>query len=560
MNSESYISGRTILQSQHRSFHKNSIGKEIKFGGSTAIELYKNTDIYREILQLFLKLWEDQSGLDQLNHINYSNAASGNNRANTIKFVAPQCMTLTRKEWNSNLKTDFMNSLCSWKSNGIRYALFITCLKYSSERVCVMINRKNDMFLVSLPIPISYFDGTIITGDLIEDSIFNSNNSINSIKTFRFELDDVQAYRGIIVSNYDAISRQLVVIQIVQSLTTIENPFSICTKPWVYASQISHLVKQCHLKYLFGKDIVNEGNAIDYNFEDNEWKSFWQGTKLPDGLIHKKIYAPLGKYMVHSTLKWKPQEARTIDLLPIIYKMEDKVDLYTYWGSQSPPKESALEFWFFRNLWWRKRFSQNIQETFSPLSSRLIYEALEFELIPLKQIDCLNEKISEWVKDENIWKPIKFRDTEKNVANHDSVVRDEIEDSQAGMITLEELIQFSAESSNKLDSLGNGFNNSNSFNDFESSSNIGINRISSRFTDFIKPSLSMSGMMKKPQSEEIKIGKSLSFTIPYRFPKNVEVLDRKSSADSNLLEIYDRRQQKKLSENSILSNSVEIDF
>ncbi len=415
MSVEAYTSGRTLLRTQHHSDSFNpvqEVGKEVAFANGVAIQLDPECALYKQIVYLWTEMWTGQS-------------------AGVPIFFAPQCVTMTRQRWEALLKNKEEEHWVSWKSNGERFTLLITSLKYSSERVCVMINRRMNMFLVELAAPLSYYDGTILTGDLLYDS---------KTKTHHFELDDIQAWQGILVGGQEKAQRIQHCQTVVNSFgsqkgTTAVSPFSIGTKPWYPLKSIGKLLAQAQLFYLL------EGYA-----QHSDWRTFWAGIVPPDGLIVQKNNAILGVLTNENIIKIKPREARTRDWLSLVHSDEGRVDLYSFVGAKLPSENAGFDlsqYRFDRKMWWRRMKSQSIVDTLSPFTSESgIRNALQMKQLSCHRAEELHDSIIEWAPDfaTQLWHPIKKRDHEKMYANHDDVLVAEEKDFQEGALTVDEII------------------------------------------------------------------------------------------------------------------------
>ena len=108
---------------------------------------------------------------------------------------------------------------------------------------------------------------------------------------------------------------------------------------------------------------------------------------------------------------------------------------------------------FLHDVWWRRVLSQPLQATFQPMvqnaedpylsASNRVREALGLNtVLPLNQ--DLHQAVLEFAYDEitSLWKPVKRRDGDKKYANEDSVVAQEDEDVQRGMVGVEEVVEW----------------------------------------------------------------------------------------------------------------------
>ena len=433
---------------------ETSIGSLIDFGEAQAIRVHHDSSLYHQLVRVWTEMWTSSS------HNNNKKGPVASSPGNGV-FYAPQCVTMTRDRFD-NLRKSVLEQhktwYASWKSNGDRYALMITSLKYSSERMCVMVNRRMDMFLVEISCPLTYYDGTVVTGDLIACQPQQQQKGKTS---FYFELDDVHCWRGIRVAEHCKRQR----IEFAQSIVKVlssqhpsptELAFRIIAKPWVPIQHLPALIKAGHLQYLLEK---NSGVMVDDMTDDEmgeasfqmishaNWRTFWLGLVCPDGLIFQENDAPLGIMTVESIIKAKPKAARTRDWLTLLHKEDNnRLDLYSFIGKNLPNLVDidVKQVMFQRNMWWRKVKSQTHIESlssFAPDSSDGIREALQISTLKC-QADELHQCIVEWAPDfaRGAWHPIKKRDADKLYANHDSVLTAEEEDFLKGPVTIDELV------------------------------------------------------------------------------------------------------------------------
>ncbi|AYV86929.1 MAG: hypothetical protein Sylvanvirus14_14 [Sylvanvirus sp.] len=436
MSIEAYQQGRTFVHSQRQTYSEDIIGEKVPFGRTNAIRLYPETQLHKEISKVWKSLWDIQTPAFQ-----------------PAPFAPPQCVTLTRDRWTA-IRDDPDMWYVAWKTNGERFALLVTSLHYSSERVCVMINRRMDMFLIQLACPLTYFDGTLLTGDLIDE--------------YRFEVDDIAVLRGTLVSNYSKSSRLILSQTVIDTMRSqriecskgsiiehVTEAFEICAKPWAPRSCLFSLIQRAQLTYLLKrKDWIDRFSSYFIHHHD-----FWRDCTLPDGLILQKDGAPLGQFTVETIAKAKPEDARTRDWLLGVHDLDQTIQFYGFVGKDLSADKLQTQadqhlYKFFKQVWWKLDKTQSIQNTLSPFSVVTpVQEALGFSVVQPQQTPGMNvnvihlfhNAIYECAPDAGTgyWKPIKNRDQDKLYANHIKVLEAEELDFAQGVVSIEEILDAS---------------------------------------------------------------------------------------------------------------------
>lgn len=463
MSVEGYHIGRTFLTSQRREFQACQ-AEPARWHGQDVFRILPDSSVYKEIIQKWNEMFE------------YGNMTKHSRRSDQARFHPPQCTSMTRRYWNAmqqSLHTHNDTWYVSWKSNGERCAVFITTLQYSSERVCVLLNRKMEMYRVDMAWPLNYYEGTVLTGELFEEKEhgmddMNDMTDVDGMKDvpgmhdvndedritptqeiiqLRIEMDDIQALGGALMGNREKKARIEKVYAVAHQMAKLAQPskgslvFTLTAKPWVSVVHLKSFIDTLHLHYLLKDCALDNSLSYEPSSSLDSARIFWRGVTLPDGLIFQKNNAPLGKGTVDTILKWKPFLARTRDWLSMVDMNQTIVSNYSYVGSDIPSSIQDTEnCMYYQDTWWRRMITQDINETFEHFVRRApVHDALDMHVLPSKT--QLHGQIHEWALDPmtSCWKPIHVRH-DKQVANHDTVLQEEHEDFQIGVVLLEELL------------------------------------------------------------------------------------------------------------------------
>jgi len=194
-------------------------------------------------------------------------------------FPGPQPISIERKHFPILKRGKYV--VCE-KSDGVRHIL--VAITIGDKKLCLLINRAFNMFLVSINLPRTAYTGTILDGELVH-------------KTFL-------VYDAVTIGNVDF--TQSIFTERLQSAETLVNGITkLKTDP------ITIKVKTfCDLKNFsfFLKEVLPK---IEYKI---------------DGLIFTPINEPI-KTGTHETMfKWKPRDMNTIDFQA--KKWDNKWGLY----------------------------------------------------------------------------------------------------------------------------------------------------------------------------------------------------------------------------------------
>ncbi len=186
------------------------------------------------------------------------------------KGIFPRCqpISIERKHFDILEKNKYV--VCE-KTDGTRYMMI--ALQYENQRVCVFINRALEMFTVPLNFRLAVFKGTILEGELYENT---------------FMVYDCLMTCGEVVGNQGFLERLEYCKKTVKKAMVMNTDL------------ISLKVKTFHLHQNFK------------NFMDKYLPNIKQEI---DGLIFTPINEPI-RIGTHETMfKWKPRNKNTIDFL-----------------------------------------------------------------------------------------------------------------------------------------------------------------------------------------------------------------------------------------------------
>jgi hypothetical protein len=85
------------------------------------------------------------------------------NSSNKNYFPGPQPISIERRHFGILKKNDYV--VCE-KTDGIRHALLATM--YNEKKMCVLVDRSQEMYLLPLNLPKPMFTGTVMDGELVK--------------------------------------------------------------------------------------------------------------------------------------------------------------------------------------------------------------------------------------------------------------------------------------------------------------------------------------------------------------------------------------------------------
>ena len=182
------------------------------------------------------------------------------------RFPGPQPISIERRHFP--ILRDNVYVVCE-KTDGERYMLVATT--FQGRRVCVFVNRAFHMFEVSLNLPKGAYDGTILDGELYENTLLLYDGVI--INGNRFAHCNF-------LDRYDSVERFVKTI--------------ICMKSDAYKIKV---------KTFYPLDDFQE-------FTEQYLPTVQQKI---DGLIFTPVYEPVRMGTHETMFKWKPKDHNTID-------------------------------------------------------------------------------------------------------------------------------------------------------------------------------------------------------------------------------------------------------
>ena len=193
-------------------------------------------------------------------------------------FPGPQPISIERKHFQI-LKNNVY--VACEKTDGVRHVLIV--FKYGEVKMCLLVNRKLDIFLVSLNLPRKSYEGTILDGELVK-------NKKNGKWGFL-------VYDAVLINGEDVKQRNLG-DRVMMAQPVVDGIMRLTKDPIVI--KMKQFQKMSNLKFFCENDLPN----LDFN---------------TDGLIFTPVNEPI-RIGTHETLfKWKPGEQNTIDF-QLVYR------------------------------------------------------------------------------------------------------------------------------------------------------------------------------------------------------------------------------------------------
>jgi mRNA capping enzyme, catalytic domain/mRNA capping enzyme, C-terminal domain len=182
-------------------------------------------------------------------------------------FPGPQPVSIERKHFPILRRSEYL--VCE-KSDGVRH-LFVV-LKYGDKKMCIMMNRANDMFLAPLNLPKIAYDGTVLDGELVQGNLLL--------------VYDAVYVAGTSVRNLNLIQRMEHANRVVKNIMKLKTDI---------------ITIKCKTFYNFK------------NFESFQREFLPTLTYKTDGLVFTPLHEPI-RVGTHETMfKWKPRDLNTID-------------------------------------------------------------------------------------------------------------------------------------------------------------------------------------------------------------------------------------------------------
>jgi len=91
------------------------------------------------------------------------------NSSNKNYFPGPQPVSIERKHFGNLKRNDYV--VCE-KTDGIRHALM--AVMYEDKKMCILVDRSQEMYLLPLNLPKPMFHGTVLDGELVKsENVWN---------------------------------------------------------------------------------------------------------------------------------------------------------------------------------------------------------------------------------------------------------------------------------------------------------------------------------------------------------------------------------------------------
>jgi len=116
--------------------------EKVSYIDSNLWKVDKNSDLYQHLLNFLHTTW---------------------NSSNKNFFPGPQPISIERKHFGILKRNDYV--VCE-KTDGTRHALL--AVMYNEKKMCVLVDRSQEMYLLSLNLPRPMFQGTVMDGELVK--------------------------------------------------------------------------------------------------------------------------------------------------------------------------------------------------------------------------------------------------------------------------------------------------------------------------------------------------------------------------------------------------------
>ena len=250
-------------------------------------------------------------------------------------FPGPQPTSIARRHLPLLKQNEYF--VCE-KTDGTRYGLI--CFMFDGKKMCIMVNRALDMYLIPLNMPRSAYKGTFLDGELVttDPSIWN-----------------FVVYDGVVISGENISSLNL------------KQRLDICSKFTMGILKTSKdLVKCVYVKKFWKLDKLDDLLSYDFPYQT-------------DGLVFTPNDEPI-RVGTHDTLfKWKPRDKNTIDFQVKenkLFVQERGVLVYECDADQEYPDDTIVECKYISHL--RKWVSVGIRtDKHHPNNRRTFYKTLE---------------------------------------------------------------------------------------------------------------------------------------------------------------------------------------
>lgn len=185
-------------------------------------------------------------------------------------FPGPQPTSIARRHLPLLRQNQYL--VCE-KTDGTRYGLI--CFMFDGKKMCMLVNRALDMYLLSLNMPRTAYKGTFLDGELVRAT---------DPPAWSFVV-----YDGVVISGEHIGSR------------TLEHRLEACTR---FVTGISRAAKD-PVRHIYVKRFWDLGSLGDLLTHEFPYET--------DGLVFTPNQEPV-RAGTHDTLfKWKPRDKNTID-------------------------------------------------------------------------------------------------------------------------------------------------------------------------------------------------------------------------------------------------------
>jgi hypothetical protein len=189
------------------------------------------------------------------------------NSSNKNYFPGPQPVSIERKHFGILKRNDYV--VCE-KTDGIRHALL--AVMYEDKKMCVIVDRSQEMYLLPINLPRPMFQGTVMDGELVKTET-----------GWQFMVYDCLLVSNVHVGHLDLLKRIETVSGPVSGIMKMaKDPLKVKVKTFWPLSNFSEFMEQ------------------KFPYET-------------DGIVLTPVNEPV-RIGTHETLfKWKPRDSNTID-------------------------------------------------------------------------------------------------------------------------------------------------------------------------------------------------------------------------------------------------------
>ncbi len=222
--------------------------EKVSYIDASLWKVQKNTQMYQHLLNFLHTTW---------------------NSTNTNYFPGPQPISIERRHFGILQQNDYV--VCE-KTDGVRHALM--AVMYQDKKMCVIIDRSQEMYLLPLNLPRPMFTGTLLDGELVKTET-----------GWHYMVYDCLMVSNTFVGNLPLTKRIEAASGPVSGIMKLaKDPVKIRMKTFWPLSKMSSFLEQT------------------FPYET-------------DGVVFTPVNEPI-RIGTHETLfKWKPRDSNTIDFL-----------------------------------------------------------------------------------------------------------------------------------------------------------------------------------------------------------------------------------------------------